>query len=930
MSNKGEKYITIEGARVNNLKNISLKIPRGKLTVITGLSGSGKSSLAFETLFAEGQRRFAESLSSFARQFLGRMSKPAVDKIEDIPPAIAISQKVNTSNPRSTVGTTTEIYDYLRVLYAKIGRTFSPISGKEVKCENVNDVLVHILSQKGKIYIICPISGKQENEVEQLLNLSESGFSRLYNMADKSIVRIENVLKEHAKYNNNELYLLIDRFIIDNGEQNKDEEQITAIQDSIQTAFNQGKGYLKIVCELPDGNCSVRDFSNIFESDGILFEQPTELMFSYNNPLGACPACKGLGIKTGIDESLVIPNSSLSVYEGAIACWRGEIMGQFQKHLIMNASKFGFPIHKPYAQLTQAQKDLLWNGNRYFTGINGFFDMVESMKYKVQYKYMLARYSGKTLCKACHGSRLKKETEYVKIGGKSIGELMDMSIDRLYDFFHGLQLEEYEQKIAKRAIMEITGRLRYIKAVGLGYLTLSRYSNTLSGGESQRISLVSSLGNSLIGSLYILDEPSIGLHKRDTKRLIEVVENLRDLGNTVIIVEHDAEIISAADYLIDIGPLAGVNGGEIVYCGTVQEGIKRAAQAAAAGKESTGSLTLDYLGGLKKMPYKKRPRSWKNSIVISGCMEHNLKNIAAEFPLGILTVVTGVSGSGKSTLVGDTLYPALLRHFNMSGNKPGAYKELSGNLNTLSSVVYIDQNPIGKSARSNPVTYLKIYDDIRKIFSDQPYAKLNGYGHSHFSFNIDGGRCPQCLGEGTITVPMQFMADVTVVCDECGGKRFKPDILEVRYHGKNINDILNMSVDEAIEFFASQNESGAKRVAQKLKVLESVGLGYVQLGQSSNTLSGGESQRIKLASFLSKENNGHTLFIFDEPTTGLHFHDIEKLLKAFDALIERGNSIIVVEHNQDIINNADHIIELGPEGGENGGTIIYAGAPSHT
>lgn len=930
MSNKGEKYITIEGARVNNLKNISLKIPRGKLTVITGLSGSGKSSLAFETLFAEGQRRFAESLSSFARQFLGRMSKPAVDKIEGIPPAIAISQKVNTSNPRSTVGTTTEIYDYLRVLYAKIGRTFSPISGKEVKCENVNDVLVHILSQKGKIYIICPISGKQENEVEQLLNLSESGFSRLYNMADKSIVRIENVLKEHAKYNNNELYLLIDRFIIDNGEQNKDEEQITAIQDSIQTAFNQGKGYLKIVCELPDGNCSVRDFSNIFESDGILFEQPTELMFSYNNPLGACPACKGLGIKTGIDESLVIPNSSLSVYEGAIACWRGEIMGQFQKHLIMNASKFGFPIHKPYAQLTQAQKDLLWNGNRYFTGINGFFDMVESMKYKVQYKYMLARYSGKTLCKACHGSRLKKETEYVKIGGKSIGELMDMSIDRLYDFFQGLQLEEYEQKIAKRAIMEITGRLRYIKAVGLGYLTLSRYSNTLSGGESQRISLVSSLGNSLIGSLYILDEPSIGLHKRDTKRLIEVVENLRDLGNTVIIVEHDAEIISAADYLIDIGPLAGVNGGEIVYCGTVQEGIKRAAQAAAAGKESTGSLTLDYLGGLKKMPYKKRPRNWKNSIVISGCMEHNLKNIAAEFPLGILTVVTGVSGSGKSTLVGDTLYPALLRHFNMSGNKPGAYKELSGNLNTLSSVVYIDQNPIGKSARSNPVTYLKIYDDIRKIFSDQPYAKLNGYGHSHFSFNIDGGRCPQCLGEGTITVPMQFMADVTVVCDECGGKRFKPDILEVRYHGKNINDILNMSVDEAIGFFASQNESGAKRVAQKLKVLESVGLGYVQLGQSSSTLSGGESQRIKLASFLSKENNGHTLFIFDEPTTGLHFHDIEKLLKAFDALIERGNSIIVVEHNQDIINNADHIIELGPEGGENGGTIIYAGAPSHT
>lgn len=928
MSDRAEEYITIEGARVNNLKNISLKIPRNKLVVITGLSGSGKSSLAFETLFAEGQRRFAESLSSFARQFLGRMSKPAVDKIEGIPPAIAISQKVNTNNPRSTVGTTTEIYDYLRLLFAKIGRTFSPVSGREVKCENVNDVLDYILSQRGRNYITAPLNGKKEEEVEQLLNLSAGGFSRLYSSTLKRVVRIEEVLKEYDSYKSHTLFLLIDRYAAVEG-QSADEEQIISLQDSIQTAFTQGNGTLRVVTGLPDGEYCEREFSNLFECDGIIFEHPTELMFSYNNPLGACPACKGLGMRSGIDESLVIPNTSLSVYEGAVACWRGEIMGKFQREFILNGSRYGFPIHKPYALLTEEQKELLWNGSRHFTGINGFFEMVESMKYKVQYKYLLARYSGKSICRVCHGTRLKKETEYVKIGGRSIGELMGMSIDRLYDFFTNLKLTEYEERVAKRVIKEITGRLGYIKAVGLGYLTLSRYSNTLSGGESQRISLVSSLGNSLIGSLYILDEPSIGLHRRDTGRLIEVLENLRDLGNTVVVVEHDAQIIAAADYLIDMGPLAGIRGGEILFCGTMEQGMVRVAQARAEGGESCGSLTLDYMGGLKQMPYKKEPRSWKNSMTISGCMEHNLKNITAEFPLGVLTVVTGVSGSGKSTLVGDTLYPALLRHFNMSGGKPGAFKELSGALDMLTSVIYVDQNPIGKSLRSNPVTYLKIYDDIRKLFSEQPYARLNGYGHSHFSFNIDGGRCPQCLGEGTITVPMQFMADVTVVCDECGGKRFKPDILEVRYHGKNINDVLNMSVEEAMAFFGSHNEAGAKRVAQKLGVLESVGLGYVQLGQSSSTLSGGESQRIKLASFLGRENSRDTLFIFDEPTTGLHFHDIEKLLKAFDTLLERGNTIIVVEHNRDIINNADHIIELGPEGGENGGEIIYAGAPPH-
>lgn len=925
-----EEYITIEGAKVNNLKNVSLKIPRGKLTVISGLSGSGKSSLAFETLFAEGQRRFAESLSSFARQFLGRMSKPSVERIEGIPPAIAISQKVNSSNPRSTVGTTTEIYDYLRVLYAKIGRTYSPVSGREVKCETINDVLDHIFTLTGKVYIVSPVKWKQNDKIEQLLNLSESGFSRLFNMNAKAILRIGDLIKDIDRYKDESLYLLIGRFSMEGDRKERPEEEtVAAIQDSLQTAFDQGDGHLAIVCETPDGAFGTREFSNIFESDGMVFEKPGELMFSYNNPLGACPVCKGLGMTTGIDEALVIPNSSLSVYEGAIACWRGEIMGQFQKKLILNAPKFDFPIHRPYAQLTAEQKELLWKGNRYFTGIRSFFEMVESMKYKIQYKYLLSRYSGKTVCPACHGSRLKKESEYVKIGGKSISELMSMSIDRLCDFFSALKLDKYEEQVAKRAIKEITRRLDCIKAVGLGYLTLSRYSNTLSGGESQRISLVSSLGNSLIGSLYILDEPSIGLHRRDTGRLIEVIKNLRDLGNTVVIVEHDAEIIKSADYLVDIGPLAGVNGGEIVYAGTVGHGLEMASKARAAGKQTTGSLTLDYLGGLKSMPYKKVPRTWKNSIRLCGCMEHNLKNITAEFPIGILTVVTGVSGSGKSTLVGDTLYPALLRHFNKSGGRPGAFKELSGSLNMISSVVYIDQNPIGKSVRSNPVTYLKIYDDIRKIFSEQPYARINGYGHSHFSFNIDGGRCPQCLGEGTITVPMQFMADVTVVCDECGGKRFKPDILEVKYHGMNINDILEMSVGQAIDFFSAQNETGAKRVAHKLKILEDVGLGYVKLGQSISSLSGGESQRIKLASFLSKENSQPALFIFDEPTTGLHFHDIEKLLKAFDALIGRGHTIIVVEHNPDIINNADYIIELGPDGGENGGEIIYAGIPAN-
>jgi len=935
-----QEYISIEGARVNNLKNISLKIPRDKLVVISGLSGSGKSSLAFETLFAEGQRRFAESLSSFARQFLGRMSKPAVDKIEGIPPAIAIEQKVNTRNPRSTVGTNTEIYDYLRLLYAKIGRTYSPVSGNEVKREQVADVVNYIKKlDTGAVYVLSPIGWeKGDSRTEKLLSLKEAGYSRLYG---RRMVRIDQVLQAMDEYNGEELFLLVDRFMApvfadNNGTGISSDDIAARLADSVQSAFNEGQGHMKVLNVPQGGEEAVeRAFSNIFEADGILFEEPTELMFSYNNPIGACPVCGGYGSIIGIDESLVIPNPSLSVYEGAVACWRGEIMGKYLKELVMSASKFGFPIHRPYAQLTRAEKDVLWRGNRYFAGINGFFDMVESQKYKIQYKYMLARYSGKTTCRECNGSRLRKDVEYVKIAGKSISELMDMSINALYDFFTALQLEEYEQQIAQRAIKEICSRLQYIKDVGLGYLTLSRRSNTLSGGESQRINLVSSLGSSLVGSMYILDEPSIGLHPRDTERLISVIKRLKDLGNTVVIVEHDGEIISSADHLVDIGPYAGVHGGEVVYEGPVDDGIRRAEKLLqkrteagdTADEAGTGSLTLDYLAGLKRMPYVGKERKWSHSITLKGCMEHNLKGIDAQFPLNVLTVVTGVSGSGKSSLVGDTLQPALNRHFNQFTGKTGAFKELCGDIDRIGAIEYVDQNPIGKSSRSNPVTYLKIYDDIRKLFSDQPYAKMNGYGHSHFSFNIDGGRCPQCLGDGFITIPMQFMADVTMVCEECGGKRFKPDILEVRYKEKNINDVLSMSVEEAIAFFGMQKEPLAKKIAERLKVLEDVGLGYIQLGQSSSSLSGGESQRIKLAQFLSKDAGDNILFIFDEPTTGLHFHDISKLLLAFDSLIAKGHTIVVVEHNIDVIKSADWIIDLGPDGGDDGGEIVFTGTP---
>ncbi len=960
-----QEYIYIKGARANNLKGIDVKIPRGKLVVVSGLSGSGKSSLAFDTLFAEGQRRFAESLSSFARQFLGRMQKPAVDKIEGIPPAIAIEQKVNTRNPRSTVGTTTEIYDYLRLLFARIGRTYSPITGEEVKCHTANDVLEFIGNIKNPgpdnitAYILAEIDWVGNgNKVEKLLSIKDAGYARLFSHG-KGMVRLDAVLQDVEGFAEEKLYIMVDRYLVAaaaedaargsgaagaedaamadaaGGMCNISEEDVTRLLDSVQIAFNEGQGH--IVVAVQQGRAAqvqMHGFSNVFEADGLRFEKPTELMFSYNNPIGACPVCGGYGSMIGIDESLVVPNASLSVYEGAIACWRGEVMGKFLKEFIMCAHKFDFPIHKPYAELTKEQKRLLWNGNSMFTGITPFFEMVESMRYKIQYKYLLARYSGKTVCRECEGSRLRRETNYVKIGGKTITELMDMSITSLNAFFKGLELDKYDAAVAERAIKEICSRLNYIENVGLGYLTLSRHANTLSGGESQRINLVSSLGSSLVGSLYILDEPSIGLHQRDTGRLINVIKDLRDLGNTVLIVEHDEEIIRSADELIDIGPYAGVNGGEVVYQGPVEEGIRAALKGRKKGDESSsGSLTIDYLSGIKKMDFPSRKRNWKYSVEICGAMEHNLKNVSVKFPLGVITAVTGVSGSGKSTLIGDTLYPALARHFQQFGLKPGAFKELKGDLGKLSGVEFVDQNPIGKSSRSNPVTYLKIYDDIRKLYSEQQFAKVNGFGHSHFSFNIDGGRCPQCLGEGFITIPMQFMADIKMVCEECGGKRFKPAVLEVKYQGRSINEVLDMSVEEAIAFFGSQKEAAAKKIAQKLQILDDVGLGYVQLGQSSSSLSGGESQRVKLAQFLSKESGGKggvtgpTLFIFDEPTTGLHFHDIKKLLAAFNALVDKGHTIIVVEHNPDVIKAADWEIELGPEGGDAGGLICYEGLP---
>ena len=938
-----EGSIIIRGAKVNNLKDLTVEIPRGKFVVITGISGSGKSSLAFDTLFAEGQRRFAESLSSYARQFLGRMSKPDVEAIEGIPPAIAIEQKVNIRNPRSTVATTTEIYDYLRLIFAKIGKTYSPVSGRLVTASSAGDVLKFIESIKPEgdanipVYILADISwAGRDDKVELMLALKEEGFSRFF--TDRQ-VSIEDVMRLSESGDFPEkLSLLVDRLKL--GAAGISEELATRLHSSVQTAFDKGEGRISVCWQDGDGLHS-EEFSNKFEMDGIKFRQPDEYLFSFNSPLGACPVCGGLGEIIGISEDLVVPDKSRTIYDDAIACWRGEKMGWFRDLLVKNAAKFGIPIFEPYHNLTQEQRDKIWNGcpaaneEDSIIGLNEFFKWVEQNKYKIQYKYMLSRYSGKTICHECGGSRLRREALYVKVGGKNIHELLKMNVGQLAEFFKNIDLNEYDRSVAGKAIEEILDRLDYINDVGLGYLTLDRRSNSLSGGESQRINLVAALGSSLVGSLYILDEPSIGLHPRDTDRLISVLKRLRDIGNTVVVVEHDENIMKAADLLIDIGPKAGVNGGEIVFEGRLEDAVKaiEGADSDNACKSLEHSLTLQYLTG-RRSRITRQKRSWNYSITIEGAMEHNLKDIDVKFPLGVLTVVTGVSGSGKSSLVGDILYPAIYREINHAGPVPGTFRGLSGNTDRITQVEYVDQNPIGRSSRSNAVTYLKIYDDIRKLLSDQQYAKINGYTPSFFSFNQDGGRCPECQGDGFVKISMQFMADVTMVCEACGGKRFKPDILEVRYQGKNIDDILSMSVEEAIEFFGTQSDPTAQRIAARLQVLVDVGLGYITLGQSSSTLSGGESQRIKLAYFMlmNAEQSGKAkeqkiLFIFDEPTTGLHFYDVEKLLKSFDALLARGHSIVVVEHNADVIRSADWVIDLGPEAGDGGGHIVFAGTP---
>ena len=939
-----EGNIIVRRAKVNNLKDITVEIPRGKFVVVTGISGSGKSSLAFDTLFAEGQRRFAESLSSYARQFLGRMSKPDVELIEGIPPAIAIEQKVNTRNPRSTIATSTEIYDYLRMIFARIGRTYSPVTGEEVKCHSVNDVLAWLFEgEASAVYLLSDLRwDMREDKVELMLQLKEEGYSRFF--TDR-VVRIEDVMRnsQTGEYPS-QLYLLIDRLklprFVDglpvgpDGEswtQSDWDDLQTRLNGSIESAFDKGNGTVLVRREI-DGRIETRQFVNRFEADGMEFVKPDEYLFSFNSPLGACPVCGGLGQIIGISEDLVVPDKSKTIYDGAIACWRGEKMGWFKDHLVRNAARYGIPVFEPYCNLSQEVKELIWKGHAAETeeesiiGLNEFFRWVEANRYKVQYKYMLNRYSGRTVCHDCGGSRLRKEALYVKVGGKNIHELLCMNIDQLLDFFEHVDLAPYERRIAGKAIEEIVSRLQYIKDVGLSYLTLNRTSNTLSGGESQRVNLVTALGSSLVGSLYILDEPSIGLHPRDTERLIAVLKRLRDIGNTVVVVEHDEEIMRAADLLIDIGPKAGVNGGEIVFEGRLGEAVD------ASVKER--SLTLQYLEG-DRGRYHRQKRKWTYSIDVEGAMEHNLKDINVRFPLGVLTVVTGVSGSGKSSLVGDVLYPAIYRHINHAGAAPGTFRGLGGNLDRITHVEYVDQNPIGKSSRSNAVTYLKVYDDIRKLLSDQQYAKMNGFTPSHFSFNMDGGRCPECQGEGFVKIGMQFMADVSMVCEACGGRRFKPDILEVRYKEKNIDDILNMSVEEAIVFFGSQEDATAKRIAERLQPLVDVGLSYIKLGQSSSTLSGGESQRIKLAYFLSinevapRSKSQKILFIFDEPTTGLHFYDVEKLLKSFDALLAKGHSIVVVEHNLDVIRAADWVIDLGPEAGDGGGHLVYAGTPEN-
>lgn len=916
-----EKYIEIKGARVNNLKDVSLNIPRNKFIVITGVSGSGKSSLAFDTLYAEGQRRYVESLSSYARQYLGRMCKPECDFIKGLPPAIAIEQKVISRNPRSTVGTSTEIYEYLRLLYARIGHTFSPVSGEEVKVHTVEDVIncTKNYSEGTKFAIIAPLVTVSDRTLEKQLTMSmQQGYSRLF--YKNEFVRIEDFLADKESLTNakvEDISILIDRMSTSNSK-----DSLSRLTDSVETAFFEGNGICRLVF-FPSNICY--EFSTKFEADGIKFEQPTDNMFAFNSPAGVCPECEGFGKVMGIDEKLVIPNSSLSVYDGCVQCWHGEKLGMWKKEFCRRAAEDNFPIFEPYYKLTRTQKNMLWHGlpsdkkrdPKDCVSIDAFFQMVKENQYKIQYRVLLSRYRGKTICPMCNGTRLKKEATWVKIGGMSITELVEMPIVNLKQWFDNLQLSDHDASIAKRLLTEISNRLQFLLDVGLGYLTLNRPSNTLSGGESQRINLTTNLGSSLVGSVYILDEPSIGLHSRDTDRLIHVLRELQQLNNTVIVVEHDEEIMRAADYIIDVGPDAGRLGGEIVYEGTI-DNMK------AVDHNSTRSHTVRYLTGTEKIPVPSTRRQWNKAIEIKGARMNNLRGIDVKIPLNVLTIVTGVSGSGKSSLIKGILYPALKRHLSEVADAPGEYSSLEGDWQEITHVEFVDQNPIGKSTRSNPATYIKAYDMIRQLFAEQPLAVQEGFTPQYFSFNAEGGRCEECKGAGVINVEMQFMADLVLECDACHGKRFKKEILDVRFHEKNIHDVLNMTVSEAIEFFKKYDQ---KAIANKLQPLEDVGLGYIKMGQSSSTLSGGENQRVKLAYFIGQERQTPTLFIFDEPTTGLHFHDIHRLLHSFNALIEKGHSIVVIEHNMDIIKCGDYIIDLGPDGGNRGGNIVATGTP---
>lgn len=909
-----DKYISIKGARVNNLKNIDINLPLNKFIVVTGVSGSGKSSLAFDTLYAEGQRRYVESLSAYARQFLGRMSKPECDYIKGLPPAIAIEQKVNTRNPRSTVGTATEIYDYLRMLFARVGHTFSPVSGLEVKKHGIEDMVKTALSYPigTRMAVLIDIKVPENRTFDQQLEIYlKEGYSRLEK--DGTFISIADLRNDGTPESSEGYRLLIDRLSVSDSK-----DEISRLTDSVETAYYEGHDECIIKIWGADG-VHEHMFSKRFIADGMEFREPSDLMFNFNNPYGACPVCEGFGKVLGISEDLVIPNKTLSIYQNAVKCWNGDKMNEWKTRLIHLAPHFNFPIHTPYMDLTESQKDFLWHGNSHWEGIDGFFKWIDSRQDKIQYRVLKARYRGKSTCPECHGSRLRKDADYVKVAGKTISELVKMPVSKLTEFFNNIKLNETDSRIAVRLLVEINQRLGFLNDVGLGYLTLDRLSSTLSGGESQRINLATSLGSSLVGSLYILDEPSIGLHSRDTDRLIRVLRNLQQIGNTVVVVEHDEEIMLAADEIVDIGPDAGRLGGKIVFEGNLPEILK--------GGDANGSYTVDYLRGDRRIDIPKLRRPWKQFIEVEGAAENNLKNINVRFPLGIMTVVSGVSGSGKSTLVREILYKAVVRALGETGDIPGTHRALSGDIRTVKSVEFVDQNPIGTSSRSNPATYLKAYDEIRKLFSEQQLSKQMGFSPAYFSFNTEGGRCEECKGEGVITIPMQFMADIEVPCEVCHGKRFKQEVLDVEYRGKNIYDFLEMTVNQAIEFLSESNGAQEKRIVKKLKPLQDVGLGYIKLGQSSSTLSGGENQRVKLAYFMSLEKNDHALFIFDEPTTGLHFHDISTLLKSLNRLVEKGNTVIIIEHNMDVIKSADWLIDIGPEGGDAGGYIVAEGTP---